>query len=204
MKSSYRFYKGCYRIARVMLSVLYGLSVKGRENIPHGAFLVCANHSSTLDPIFIAMACGIENHMHIIAKAELYRVPVLSAIVQKLGAIRVDRGIMDMNTIKETLSYLKSGEKVAIFPEGTRNPEKNVVSAKSGAVKIAERADVPIVPIYIPRKKPLFRKVHLVIGEVYAIETINARRSPNEYKLLVDALMDKIEALNPELCANNL
>ena len=204
MKSSYRFYRGCFRIARVLFGVLYGLNVKGAENLPQGAFLVCANHSSNLDPLFVAMACGIENHMHIIAKAELYRIPILSAVIKKLGAIRVDREIADMNTIKETLNYLKNGEKVAIFPEGTRNSEKGVISAKSGAAKIAERANVPIVPIYIPRNKPLFHKIHIVIGEAYTVGKPAARRAPEEYMLIVDDIMDKIEALNPHLCTNNL
>ena len=197
MKSSYRFYRWCFRIARVLLGVIYGFGVKGRENIPEGAVMICANHSSIYDPIFIAFAFGIENHVHIIAKAELYKIPILSTIVKKLGAIRVDRGILDVNTVKETFSYLNKGERVAIFPEGTRRSVENAVAAKSGAIKIAEHAKVPIIPVFIPRKKPLFSKISLVIGEPYLIEKSDIKRTPDDYAQLADVLMSKIEAMNP-------
>lgn len=198
MKSSYRFYKGCYSVARALLGVIYGIKVRGKENIPEGAVIVCANHSSILDPIFIAFAFGLKNHIHIMAKAELYKVPVLSAIVQKLGAIKVDRSIQDMNAVKETIGYLNKGEKVAIFPEGTRKPVEKAVAAKSGAVKIAQHSKVPIIPVFIPRKKPLFRKIHMVIGEPYFIESKKVKRSSDYYLDLADDLMSKIEALNPK------
>jgi 1-acyl-sn-glycerol-3-phosphate acyltransferase len=184
-------------VANVLLRILYGLSIQGEENIPQGALLACANHSSILDPIFVALAFGIGNHMHFVAKAELFKIPILSAVIQKLGSIKVDREILDMNTVKETLSYLKKGEKVTIFPEGTRKPVKNAVTAKSGVVKIAEHAKVPIIPVYIPRKKPLFHKVYLVIGKPYFIKTQTVRRTLDEYSYLVEDLMNKIETLNP-------
>ena len=199
MKPSYRFYRICYRIARVLLSIVYGLNVQGKENIPEGAAIICANHSNLIDPFFIAFAFGIKSHLHVIAKAELYKVPVLSTVLKKLGTIRVDRDILDVSSVKGTLNYLNKEEKVAIFPEGTRKPEKNAVTAKSGAVKIAEHARVPIIPVFIPRKKPLFSKIQIVIGAPYYIEKQNIRRSPEEYSRLTDALMNKIEALNPKL-----
>ena len=112
MKSSYRFYRGCYHVARALFSIAYGFNVLGKENIPKGAAMICANHSSVVDPIFIAFAFGIDCHIRVIAKAELYKVPVLSAVIKKLGAISVDRGILDMDAVKITLGCLKNGEKV--------------------------------------------------------------------------------------------
>ena len=199
MKPGYRFYRVCYSIARVLLSIAYGFNIQGKDNIPEGAAMICANHSNLIDPFFIAFAFGIKNHLHVIAKAELYKVPILSTVLKKLGTIRVDRDILDVSSVKGTLSYFNIDEKVAIFPEGTRKPEKNAVTAKTGAVKIAEHARVPIVPVFIPRKKPLFSKIHIVIGEPYYIEKQNTRRSSEEYSRLTDALMNKIETLNPKI-----
>jgi 1-acyl-sn-glycerol-3-phosphate acyltransferase len=118
MKPSYGFYRRSYRIARAALGIFFRFNVTGKENIPDGAAMICANHSSYIDPIFVAFAFGIEHYVHFIAKIELFRVPVLSAIIIKLGAISVDRGVLDVKTIKDTLGYLRKGEKVAIFPEG--------------------------------------------------------------------------------------
>ena len=197
MRSSYRFYRFCFRLARVLLGFVYRFEIRGKENIPDGAALVCANHSNLIDPILVAFACGIENHMHVIAKAELYRVPVLSAVIRNLGTIRVDRGIQDVKTIKETFGYLSKGAKIAIFPEGTRSTVEDSIAAKSGAVKIAEHTGAPLVPLFIPRRKPLFRKIIMVIGEPYHIEKSSAKHKPDEYSRLAEVLMDRIKTLNP-------
>jgi len=183
---------------RVLFGIVYWFKVYGKENIPKGAAMVCANHSNVIDPIVIAFAFGLDHFLHFIAKVELFKIPILSVVVTKLGAISVDRRIQDVTTVKTTLNYLKKGEKVAIFPEGRRVTEDESAEAKSGAIKLAERAEVPIVPIYIPRKKRLFRKVPLVIGEPYIVEKQQAKRSADEYAMLADELMKRIERLNPK------
>jgi len=198
MKPSYRFYRGCYRFARVAFGIFIRLDVQGRENIPDGAALICANHSSIIDPVFLAFAFGIGCFTHFIAKVELFRIPVLSSLIKKLGAISVDRDGLDVGTIRSTLSYLKQGEKVAIFPEGTRSSKDDEVAAKRGAVKIAEHSGVPVVPVFIPRKKRMFRKLNLVIGEPYCItKEKESKRTQEEYSALADMLMEKIKSLNP-------
>jgi len=196
-KPSYRFYRRAFRVARVLFGIFYWLDITGREKIPEGAAMVCSNHSSVLDPIFVAFAFGPDHFLHFIAKIELFQTPVLAMLVTKLGAISVDRGMADITTIKSSLSYLKAGEKVAIFPEGARVIGDEAKAAKTGAVKIAERAAVPIVPIYTPRRKGMFKKLHLVIGDPYYIEKPEIKRSAEEYMRLSDDLMETIESLNP-------
>lgn len=197
MKPRNRFYRACYCIARAALSFLYWVEIKGKENIPEGAAMVCANHSSLLDPFFLAFAFGINRPLHMMGKIELFRIPFISRIIVKLGMISVNRGKIDGDTLKKTLGYLNNGEKVAIFPEGTRASEDNAVVAKNGAIKFSERAKVPIVPAYIPRKKGIFRRMSVVIGEPYYIEKTGERRTPEEYSALADELMERIKALNP-------
>ena len=199
VKPSYRFYRRAYRVARAGMAVLFRFEVKGRENIPTGAAMVCSNHSSSFDPLFIAFAFGIDCFMHFIAKIELYRFSIVAFVMKKLGTIRVNRGMMDVATIKMTLEYFANNEKVAIFPEGTRTSETEHVAAKNGAVKIAERAGVPLIPVFVPRRKKLFRKVTLVIGEPYYIEKQSEKRSSDEYLRLAEQLMSNIEALKPTI-----
>ena len=198
MKTSGRFYRICFCLARTAIGIFYRLRVSGEENIPEGAAIVCANHSSMVDPFLIAFAFGIDCNVHVIAKAELFRIPVISQILRKLKMIRVDRGILDATTVKSALSYLKCGEVVVIFPEGTRISSDDAITAKAGAVKIAERTGNPIVPLYLPRKKPLFRKVRLIVGEPYYIEKQQPKRTTDDYTGLSDLLMERIKLLNPE------
>ena len=197
MKPSDKFYRGCYYLARTAFAIFYRLRVTGKENIPEDAVLVCANHSSNADPFLIAFAFGIDCQMHIIAKAELFKIPVISPVLKRLGMISVDRATLDVMTIKKTLTYLKSGEKVVIFPEGTRAHEDGEAYAKSGAIKLAERAGVPLLPVFLPRKKPLFTRVPIIIGEPYNVDRSDSKRSPEEYERLSGALMGRIKDLDP-------
>ena len=194
-KPSYRFYRGCYRVARAIFGAAFRLRVSGGENIPRGAAMVCANHSSLIDPILIALAFGIDEFMHFIAKIELFRIPILSAAIAKLGAISVDRETTDIATIKATLTYFKNGGKVLIFPEGTRTHPGERIPAKPGAVRIAERAGVPLVPVFVPREKRLFRRLEVVIGKPYMVDKQGEKRHFEEYAALSGELMGKIEAL---------
>jgi len=197
MKPVSAFYKVCYCLARFFLGIFYWLDVTGREKIPEGAAIICANHSSMADPFLIAFVCGINSNLHIISKAELFRIPVLSAVLTKLGMISVDRDTIDVKTIKKTFNYLKNGEKVAIFPEGTRSSEDDAITAKIGAVKIAEHTRADVVPAFIPRKKSIFRKVRVVIGDPYRIEKQEVKRVHDDYVELTKQLMGKIKALDP-------
>ena len=195
MNNSYRSYRRYYRLARFFIGIFYRIAVIGLETVPDGAALVCSNHSSNIDPFLIAFAFGINRHMHIIAKAELFRIPVISSILRKLGMISVDRGTLDLAVVKTSLGYLKGGEKVLIFPEGTRTSEDDGISAKIGAIKLSERAGVPIIPVFMPRKKPLFRKVTINIGEPYKTEKQSGKLSHEEYVALTDDLMSRIKEL---------
>ena len=196
MKPSYRFYRFGYRVCRILLGIVYRLNFIGRENIPEGAALVCVNHSSVLDPILTAFAFGIGTHIRVIAKHELFKIPVLSAVVKLLGAISVKRGATDVEFLKGVISCLKNDAKVVIFPEGTRIAADDADAAKSGSIRIAERAGVPMIPIYIPRRKPLFHKLNIVIGKPSYIEKSDAKRSKEDYLLLSKMLMDDIYALD--------
>jgi 1-acyl-sn-glycerol-3-phosphate acyltransferase len=192
MSSGYKLYRFCYSITRPIVGIFYYLRVVGRENIPKGACIICSSHSSNIDPFLIAYAFGLKHQLHILAKVQLFRIPILSTILKKIGMISVDRDAMDIASVKETLAYLKNDEKVLIFPEGRRITTDDAITAKTGAVKLAERSKVPLLPISIPRKKSLFRKVTIVIGKPYYIDKTENKRSQNDYSELSDILMEKI------------
>jgi len=163
-----------------------------------GAAMVCSNHSAMIDPFQIALAFGIDTNIHVLAKIEIFKIPVLSTILRKLGMISVDRSINDIASIKSSLNYLKNGEKVVIFPEGTRSAEY-AHAAKSGAVKLAERAGVPVMPVFLSRKKPFFKRSKVVFGAPYRIDKAEEKRTPDDYAALSEELMKKIQALDPGL-----
>ncbi|MCL2662433.1 MAG: 1-acyl-sn-glycerol-3-phosphate acyltransferase [Oscillospiraceae bacterium] len=197
--ASYKFYRVAFRLAAPVIRFFRPFEVIGKENMFKGAAMVCSNHSAMIDPFQIALAFGIDDNVHVIAKIELFRIPVVSWFLWKLGMICVDRSINDIESIKTSLLYMKKGEKVVIFPEGTRMSQYDAHAAKSGAVKLAERAGVPIIPVFITRNKPFFRKSKVVIGKPYNIEKHEGKRHVDDYTKLSEELMANIQDLDPDL-----
>ena len=104
------------------------------------------------------------------------------------------RGERDIDSFKQCMRVLKAGEKLIVFPEGTRVHGDAVVEPKSGVIHMSVRLHVPIVPVFIPRDKKVFRKVPTVIGEPYYPEVGDHR----DYDRLARELMGRIWALKPE------
>jgi 1-acyl-sn-glycerol-3-phosphate acyltransferase len=192
MQETTKFYKRWYVVANFLFHTFFRLKIVGRENITDGAAMICGNHSSMLDPIFIGVALGKNYKPLYIAKTELFKVPVLSQLITGLGAVPVDRTKADISIVKAALGSLKKGRKVIIFPEGTRVHEDHPDNAKTGAIKIAEKANATILPIYLPRKKPFFSKVRVVIGKPYKIPVQPEKRTPEDYTELTHDFMQKI------------
>ncbi len=169
MKRDFKAYRRLYCFLRTVLFPFYRLKLIGRENVPVGPAVFCANHSSNLDPVFMAFAAGINTHLHFMGKIELFRTPILSSIYRGIGSFAIDRGHGDVSAIKTAMKYLKAGEKVGIFPEGARVKSDEGGVAKRGAVRIADQMSVPIVPVYLPRNKNIVHSYTLVVGKPYSL-----------------------------------
>ncbi|MEG0764490.1 MAG: lysophospholipid acyltransferase family protein [Pseudoflavonifractor sp.] len=172
----------------------------GRGNIPEGGALFCGNHSSLCDPLLVAYAMGMKNQIRVMAKAELLRVPVLGWLLGKAGIFGVDRGKADIGAVKQAMKFLKSGEHVLLFPQGTRvrdgkDHNGNPCEAKTGAALLAVRTGVPLVPVYIPEHKRWFRPTPIVIGEAFTPVTAEKKGTAEEYEAITKDLMARIYAL---------
>ena len=180
-----------YSIVVPVMRLFYHVRSVGRDNLPEGPAVLCANHSHLVDPILAAAACGRRTFMHFIAKQELRGVPFIGWLLGKCGVCFVNRGTGDIDAMRSMMRYLKRGEKIFIFPEGTRTEADNMVDAKTGAVRLASKLNVPIVPVYIPRHKKLFRRIEVLIGRPYSVQG----RNHDEYEALSDGIMEHIYAL---------
>lgn len=192
-------YQNLHKYLGPILQFFFPVRIVGQEHIPEGAAMVCANHSSLLDPLLVALAFGKSEHLHFMAKKELFSVPVIGKIIVNAEAFPVDRGSNDLGAIRTAFRYLKTGCKVMLFPEGTRVSQDDAVAAKSGAVQLASRAKVPVVPVYVPRKKRIFRRTPIVIGPPYQIE----HTGREGLEPLSEQLMEKIYELKAESRCGN-
>ena len=140
----------------------YNVSIKNAQNMPTDkGFIICANHVSKIDYLFVSMAFTKERFMKLccMAKKELFRNDVFSKkLIKATGMVPVDRGGMNMNTMNSLKAKLKEGWCVLIHPEGTRSEDGIFREIKSGASVLAIDAGVPVVPVYINGAYELFPK----------------------------------------------
>lgn len=195
MNKLYRFF---YCLVWPFFNLFCPTFHKGRENIPDGPVMICVNHTSNADPVVLAYGLGIRSNPHFMAKVELLKKPIFGWLLKKIGVFGVDRGKSDIGAIKNALTLLKKGEQVAIFPQGTRVRPGMTVSAKSGAIRMASAAKAPILPVFVPEKKRLFRKNLVVIGEPYYIDPKSHRADHDEQNALAAELMSSIIRLGRE------
>lgn len=167
----------------------------GRENIPDGPVVICPNHSTIGDPFYVTFGFGYRYVMRAIAKIQIMRLPFIGWILGKGGVFGVDRDTNDLKAVKTGLKCLKDGNKLLLFPEGTRVREGMTVEPKTGAALFATRTESMLLPVYIPRKKKLFRFNTIIIGKPYYPEFEGRKPTAEDLQRITDDLMDRIYKL---------
>lgn len=190
-----RFYHLLYTVVWPFFNLVHPVRVIGKENIPEGAVIICPNHTKASDPFFVLFAFGRKHVMRAMAKAEVMRLPVIGWLLSKAGVFGVDRGAADVNAVKTALRFLKEGNKLLMFPEGTRVGEGENVEAKTGAAMFSVRTGTPILPVYIPAKKNWFRPTTVVIGQPFTPQVAGRKGTSEEYHAIAEDLMSRIRAL---------
>lgn len=165
---TYRFVAFFIRIFfRICHPVIH---VEGRENLPEGCAAICANHSHLTDPIWVLGFAKLKRLPRSMAKKELFENSFMKWLLRKVGAFPVDRDGADITAIKTAMQTLKQGNKLLIFPEGTRIRNGKTSEPHSGAVLIAHKMKAPIVPVYLSTQKGFFRPIRLVFGNPYIVD----------------------------------
>ena len=189
------FYRFCRFWLKVFIPILYRVNIKGIENFPkEGPVLIYCNHLGILD--FFLISYKLKRQVHFMAKAESFKNPLMKIILDGLGAFPVNRGKGDIASIKKTLSLLKQGKVVCIFPEGTRVRKKPHVKAKAGAAMFAYRSNALIQPVAIRGKFNLFSKIDLFFGEPYRINFDKSKEHNKEdFTKITQDIMDRIYSM---------
>lgn len=149
---------------RKFFKVFFSVELVNWDSIPKGRdTLVCANHVSNWDPLFIS--AYYPERVHWMAKKELFRWKWLKNLLEKLGAFPVDREGNDIGALRHALRFLKNNETLGIFPEGTRVRNGKVSEPKSGVGLIAVKTKTVVVPIHIEGSYRPFSKIRLTVKE---------------------------------------
>ena len=125
------------------------IEVKGKENIPKEPVLFVSNHRSYFDILVLHTTCG--KRPGFVAKAEILKFPLLAWWMKDIACLFLDRNDLrsGMQMIKDGTALIQSGQSMVIFPEGTRNGKEEMLPFKEGSLKMAEKADCPVVPVTV-------------------------------------------------------
>jgi 1-acyl-sn-glycerol-3-phosphate acyltransferase len=199
------FFTGLVWVSRPFLVALFRLRPRGLEHVPReGGFVVAANHTSNFDPWPLGLPL-FPRQVHYMAKAELYRNPVLRWVLEKGEAFPVRRGERDSDSFKAAVRYAREGGVVAMFPEGTRRAKglrkRRTARPHPGAARIALAAGVPLVPAAIAGTDRLSRlgPIRVAYGPPIDMEALDGRTRRETAQAVTERLMDEIARLEAAL-----
>ena len=173
------------------------LQVIGGENIPdEGPVLIVSNHISQIDPPVLGIA-ALPRRSHYMAKAELFRIPLLRRIVYRMGAFPVERGGADRRALRLARDVLRRDDVLLMFPEGTRYTDGRLRPGLPGAGSLGLEPGVTVVPAAIWGSNRLFRKVRVAFGPPLDLSGIPAGPRSTRSRDAADRMMAAIAGLIP-------
>ena len=201
MKPFNLFLTVVYYLGRALVSVLFPATVEGLDRLPRNGVLLCPNHSSNWDPILVALRLPVNYRLHIMAKVDLFKNPILAWILRRLGAFPVSRGSSDIQSVKTAMQAIKSGDNLLIFPEGTtiHNGIGYVdglpAHAKAGVAVIGVRTGATLVPVFVDGPKKPFRRTRIIFGEPYTPVYTGRHGTSEEMQKIADDILAAAYAL---------
>lgn len=211
-----------YFLIRSALSLLIHqffsrIRIKGEPQVDEGALIIAATHpNQAMDPFLVATIYDRETYF--LAKSTLFRNPILGALFKALHMIPVYRATDKSDTAKNKATFqaaaniLKSKKAIAIFPEGTSREERQILSLKTGAARIAFQAEeeslfllgVKIQPVGITYGEPRKFQSSVTINFGSPIELKDYieeyKRDPRStVQKITDVLEEKLRDLSIDL-----
>ena len=126
------------------------IAIEGLERIPHEKGLCfVSNHQSAIDILIVLSVLPVT--VGYIAKKQLLYYPFLNLWIVALRSAFIDRGNVKnaLRSIEKGIEFIKKGNSMIIFPEGTRSKSDTMGTFKNGSIKLATRAEATIVPLSI-------------------------------------------------------
>lgn len=166
-----------YTVVRTILNLFcrtfWRTKVIGARNVPRtGPFILAPVHRSNIDT---PLACTVTaRRMRYMGKDSLWKTRPIGWILSALGGFPVSRGTADREALRRCIQVLEAGEPLVLFPEGERKSGRDVQPLFDGAMYIALKAGVPVIPVGIggseramPKGKKYLRpsKCVVIVGE---------------------------------------
>jgi 1-acyl-sn-glycerol-3-phosphate acyltransferase len=192
-------------IIRKLLNILAKVEFQGIEHVPQeGGLIVATNHMSRADALLLLINPARTDITALVAD-KYQKYPVFHWVLRTAGVIWLDRDKADFTAFRMAADALKSGVALGIAPEGTRSQVGALLEGKPGTVLLAQKANVPIVPVGIAGTENFFRslftlrrpKVTLCFGPAITIPPIDRTNRDEWLRSSTEEIMARIAVLLP-------
>jgi 1-acyl-sn-glycerol-3-phosphate acyltransferase len=169
-----------------------------------GPVILAPNHLSNLDPPLVGSALGTRE-VHYLAKEGLFKEQKFFAwLITIYNAIPLKEEGIDRRALHRLIEFLRKGEVVVIFPEGTRSPSGGLLPGKEGVGLVALRTQAPIVPVRVVGSNA--RIVDLILRRARLSirfgDPLDVRRYGRSRHGLTQEVMRRIAALGSDNCSD--
>lgn len=143
--------------ARFLFSFIMEMDVRGLEHFPEqGPVIIAANHVTNFD--VFPMQFALPRPIFFMAKAELFKIPLMDVLIRNLSAFPVNRGEKDEWAMRHAAKVLSHGLPLGMFPEGKRSKGRGLAVAKTGTARLAIEAHCPIMPVVVTGSDKFFKR----------------------------------------------
>jgi 1-acyl-sn-glycerol-3-phosphate acyltransferase len=181
------------------------LHISGGENLDaNQVYVIVSNHQSMAD---IPVIAHLKLDTKWLAKAELFRLPLLGWMLRMAGDVPIERSDRrkGAKAMLQCARYLRQRCSVVFFPEGTRSPDGHVLPFNEGPFQLAIRQQIPILPLVVegsgaalPRNSWMFwgnRDIHLRILEAVSVDGWNIKQAPALRDAVRQRIVDELDRL---------
>lgn len=180
-------------------SIVYPFKLYGNKKVGKGAYVYVGNHYCLWDIFYPAHTTW--EGIHFLAKQSILEAPIVGSWARGCGVIGAQRDGSDVRTVMDAMRVLKNGEKISIFPEGTRNKvsDEEFLPFHGGAAMFAIKTKTPVIPFAICNRPKVFRKTHVVFGEPMEFtEYYGKKLTAADYEEAEEKLKNAIYTLREE------
>ena len=193
-----------HRLGRALAGVNpWRIHISGGEHLmANQVYVVVSNHQSLTD---IPLIAHLKLDTKWLAKAELFRVPLLGWMLRMAGDVPVERfdRRKSARALLQCARYLRQHCSVVFFPEGTRSPDRQVLPFNEGPFQLAIREGIPILPLVVdgsgaalPRDSWVFGKtqdIYLRILEAVSVDGWSLKQVPALRDAVRQRIVDELD-----------
>ena len=198
------------RLFKLIWNIFSRIEVEGIENLPHkGAFLLCSNHQSFIDPLPLlsVLPWWLLKRMFAVGTSEIFGSGMMVWVAKFMRVVVVDPDAHLIPAMRAGAYGLRHGMSLIMYPEGERSIDGTPKTFKKGAAILSVHLQVPIVPMAIdgfyeawPRGKPFqkFARLKMKIGKPM-LPPPESGGSEESYAKLTAELKERVVSMRNEI-----